>query len=173
MGATTPQLATVRPRMFEPLEPNGSEGELVELRLDGLPQTTAPLIEREPADPPPYTLDEADVIVCAGEGVGRDGIEELERAAASLGAAVGGDLNACSAGLIPWGRHIGLLGRQVAPRLYIAVETSGDYEHTTGSVKADVILVFKPSAEPVRGTADVAVAGDWRETLPRFVAAFG
>src|SRR5439155_19166902 len=37
MGATTPQLATVRPRMFEPLEPSGSEGELVRFELNGLP----------------------------------------------------------------------------------------------------------------------------------------
>jgi hypothetical protein len=98
-------------------------------------------------------------------------LAELERAAAELGAAVGGDHAACSAGIVPWSRHIGLLGRQVAPRLYIAVETSGDYEHTTGSVKADVILVFKSSPTPVTGTADVAVAGDWRETLPQTVAA--
>jgi hypothetical protein len=30
-----------------------------------------------------------------------------------------------------------------------------------------VILVLKSSDAPVRGTADVAVAGDWRESLPR------
>jgi len=35
-----------------------------------------------------------------------------------------------------------------------------------------VILVFKSSAEPVTGTADVAVAGDWRETLPAFARTF-
>jgi electron transfer flavoprotein alpha subunit len=172
MGATTPQLATVRPRMFEPLEPNGSEGELVEFRLETLSQTAMPAVERERAEPPPYLLDQADVIVSAGEGVGRDGIADLERAAAELDAPVGGDLAACSAGIVPWSRHVGLLGRQVAPRLYVAVETSGDYEHTTGSVKADVILVFKPSREPVRGTADVAIPGDWRENLRRFVEAY-
>ena len=37
--------------------------------------------------------------------------------------------------------------------------------------KADVILVLKSSDAPVRGTADVAVAGDWRETLPRVAEA--
>jgi electron transfer flavoprotein alpha/beta subunit len=169
MGATTPQLATVRPRMFEPLEPNGNEGELQRLELDGLPQATTSVLETRPAEPAPYELDEADVIICAGEGVGAAGLGELERAAAGLGAAVGGDRAACAAGVVPWARQIGLLGRQVAPRLYIAVETSGDFEHTAASVKADVILVLKSSDAPVRGTADVAVAGDWRETLPRVV----
>jgi electron transfer flavoprotein alpha subunit len=171
MGATTPQLATVRPRMFEPLKANGSEGELRRFELDGLPQAPTSLLESQPADPPPYALDEADVIVCAGEGVGSNGLGELETAAAALGAAVGGDRAACAAGIVPWARQIGLLGRQVAPRLYIAVETSGDFEHTAASVKADVILVLKSSDAPVRGPADVAVAGDWRETLPRVAEA--
>jgi electron transfer flavoprotein alpha subunit len=169
MGATTPQLATVRPRMFVPLEPNGSEGELRQFELNELQPATASLLERRPDDPAPYALDEADVIVCAGEGVGVDGAGELQRAAAVLGAAVGGDRAACAAGIIPWNRQIGLLGRQVAPRLYIAVETSGDFEHSAASVKTDVILVLKSSDTPVQGTADVAVAGDWRETLPRVV----
>jgi len=171
MGATTPQLATVRPRMFEPLKANGNEGELRRFELDGLPQAPTSLLESQPTDPAPYALDEADVIVCAGEAVGSNGFGELESAAAALGAAVGGDTAACAAGVVPWTRQIGLLGRQVAPRLYIAVETSGDFEHTAASVKADVILVLKSSDAPVRGPADVAVAGDWRETLPQLVEA--
>ena len=169
MGATTPQLATVRPRMFVPLEPNGSEGEVRQFHLDGLRPATTSLLESRPEDPAPYALDEAGVIVCAGEAVGAEGIAEVEQAAAALGAAVGGDRAACAAGIVPWTRQVGLLGRQVAPRLYIAVETSGDFEHAAASVKADVILVLKSSDAPVQGTADVAVAGDWRVTLPRVV----
>jgi electron transfer flavoprotein alpha subunit len=59
----------------------------------------------------------------------------------------------------------------VAPRLYLAVETEGDFEHAVASVKASVIVVFKQSETPVEGTADVAVAGDWRATFPPFAAA--
>src|SRR5207247_11423624 len=54
MGATTPQLATVRPRMFEPLEPNGSEGELRQFQLDGLPLASTSLVESRPEDPAPH-----------------------------------------------------------------------------------------------------------------------
>jgi electron transfer flavoprotein alpha subunit len=39
-------------------------------------------------------------------------------------------------------------------------------------VKAAVIVVFKSSTAPVTGTADVAVAGDWHETLPAFAQAY-
>jgi electron transfer flavoprotein alpha subunit len=89
-----------------------------------------------------------------------------------LGAALGGDRGACDAGLLPRSRQLGLLGRAVAPRLYVAVETEDDFDHAAASVKAGVILVFKSSSAPVTGTADVAIAGDWRETLPAFVRAY-
>ena len=109
-------------------------------------------------------------MLAVGAGAGDlSAVEELGRVAAELGAAIGGDRRACEAGLLPRSRQLGLLGRSVAPRLYVAVETEGDFEHAAASVKAAVIVVFKRSAAPVTGTADVAVAGDWHETIPPFV----
>jgi electron transfer flavoprotein alpha subunit len=172
MGATTPQLATVRPRMFGPLEPDdAADGEVRAFALDQLAPSRTRLIEHDTGEQA-FDLDEAKTVIAIGAGVGRGGLEEVRRAAAGLGAALGGDRGACEAGLVPPSRQLGLLGRAVAPRLYIAVETAADFEHASASVKASVILVFKSSATPVTGTADVAVAGDWRTTLPRFAEAF-
>jgi electron transfer flavoprotein alpha subunit len=172
MGSTTPQLATVRPRMFEPLEPrDGAEAELRNFLLETLPQPRARVV-RGDGDARAYELDEAEAVVAAGAGVGDEsGIRELQRLATELGAALGGDRRACEAGLVPPSRQIGLLGRSVAPRLYLAVETEGDFEHVTGSVKAGVVAVLKTSEAPVTGTADVALVGDWRQTLPPLVEA--
>ena len=112
-------------------------------------------------------------MIAVGGGVGDSAaVEEIGRLAGELGAAVGGDRGACDLGLVPRSRQLGQLGRSVAPRLYVAVETEGDYEHAAASVKAGVIVVFKSSNAPVTGTADIAVAGDWRETLPSFVRAY-
>jgi electron transfer flavoprotein alpha subunit len=170
MGATTPQLATVRPRMFEPLEPRNSlnGGELRRFELDGLPPPRARLLEHD-AGERAFDLDEADTVVAVGAGVD---VEQIAPVAGELDAAIGGDRAAAEAGLVPRSRQLGLLGRAVAPRLYVAVETSGDFEHAVASVKADVIVVFKSSSEPVTGTADLAVAGDWHETLPAFARAY-
>jgi electron transfer flavoprotein alpha subunit len=168
MGATTPQLATVRPRMFEPLEPReGAEAEVRSFVLEELEAPRSRLLSRQ--DERAFELDEAGVVVAAGAGVA-DGVEELSGLASELGGVLGGDRGACEAGLVPVTRQLGLLGRAVAPRLYVAVETEGDFEHATASVKAAVIVVFKSSPEPVTGTADVAIAGDWRDTFPRFAA---
>ena len=167
MGATTPQLATVRPRMFDPLEPrDDAETEVRAIPLDEVRASRTRLVEHD-TDERAFELDEAEAVLAVGSGVGdAAAIEELRSLAARLGCAIGGDRHACDAGLIPRARQLGLLGRSVAPRLYLAVETEGDFEHLVASVKASVIVVLKGSPGAVTGTADVAVVGDWRKTLP-------
>src|SRR5919198_3218449 len=94
MGATTPQLATVRPRMFEPLEPaDATEGEIRSLTLDRLREARSRLVGDGTSEGTrAYELDEADVVVGIGAAVGgAEAVPEIERLAAPLGAAVGGD----------------------------------------------------------------------------------
>jgi electron transfer flavoprotein alpha/beta subunit len=168
MGATTPQLATVRPRVFQPLEPRDStEAEVRPFALEGLVKPGSRLIERDESERG-FELDEADAVLAAGAAVGESGIEALRGQAADLGAALGGDLGACEAGLVPRSRQLGLLGRAVAPRLYVAVETEPGYEHAAASVKASVLVAAR--REPGDDAADVVLTGDWHETLPPFVA---
>src|SRR5439155_12171336 len=65
MGRTTPQLATVRARMFEPLEPRDVDATVDRIELGKLPAgTDAQLVDRKEA--PARELDEAEVIVCLG-----------------------------------------------------------------------------------------------------------
>ena len=42
MGRTTPQLATVRPRMFEPLQPRDVQAEVQQIDLGALPTSSSP-----------------------------------------------------------------------------------------------------------------------------------
>ena len=109
-------------------------------------------------------------MIGVGSAVGADGLRRVEQLAEQLGAAVGGDHDACRSGLLPWSRQIGLLGRQIAPRLYLAVAADGGYEHLTGSVKAQVIAAIDfERASPLLRAADVGLAGDWSELLPELV----
>src|SRR5206468_1568187 len=118
MGATTPQLATVRPRMFEPLEPrDGAEAPVRRLTLGPLPEPRTSLLERGDNERA-FELDEASVVLAIGDLSDNGAIEKIRPLAAALGAAIGGDRKACEAGLLPRSRQLGLLGRAVAPRLY-------------------------------------------------------
>jgi electron transfer flavoprotein alpha/beta subunit len=163
MGSTTPQLATVRPRMFEPLEPRDVEPTIERFDPGGWPEPRLRRTDHEQASA--RDLDEADVIVCLGAEV-----EELPELPA--GVALGGTREACEAGLLPRSRQIGLLGRQVAPNLLVAVGVRGDAEELTGFVKANVVAAIAADrSAPMLAAADVAVVGDWREVLPSLLEA--
>jgi electron transfer flavoprotein alpha subunit len=156
MGSTTPQLATVRPRMYEPLEPRkDAEAETKKLKLGNLPVPRLKLAERRGSDGG-AALDEADIVVCAGPDVD---VAELERAVAREGLAVGGSQRSA----VPRRRKIGLLSRPVAPRLFVAVGVEDEPEHWAGCVKARVIVNVDDSEPP---ETDVSVSGDWLEVLP-------
>ncbi len=161
MGSTTPQLATVRPRMYEPLDPRDDAApEVRRVRLGNPSASRLRLVERR-AGENARALDEADVVLCAGPGVD---LRALEKIAAPHAAAVGGSRDSAA----PRSRKLGLLGRPVAPRLYVAVGVTDDPEHWAGSVKAGVIVSL---GESVPEAADVALAGGWRETLPKLLDA--
>jgi electron transfer flavoprotein alpha subunit len=175
MGSTTPQLATVRPGMFATVEPReDAKAETVRLEAGHLPEPRTRLVERrhEP-DTAGYELDGAPVVLTVGKGVGGpDALPEIEGYARRLHAAVGGSRAVCDAGWLPKNRQVGLTGRAVAPRLYLAVGVRGAFEHLVGSVKAGVILALnKNERAPIFKAADVGVVGDWRETLPPLVGA--
>jgi electron transfer flavoprotein alpha subunit len=156
MGSTTPQLATVRPRMYQPLEPRDDGlAEVREIALGQLPVSRLQLVERRSSDDG-AALDEAGVVVCAGPGVD---VLELERIAAREGVAVGGSQRSALARR----RKIGLLGRPVAPRLFIAIEVEDEPEHWAGSVKARVVVSIGEAAPEA---ADVSIGGEWNDLLP-------
>jgi electron transfer flavoprotein alpha subunit len=171
MGRTTPQLATVRPRMFEPLEPRTPDADVRRIELSGLPEGPTRLLERRDADPPPWRLDEADIVLGVGASVE---VSVLEAAAGRAGAAIGGDRGAARTGVVPPGVEIGIRGRAVAPRVYVAVEADPSFEHLTGTVKAGVIAAIAADASSqLLDAADVGLVGDWRELAPALLEALG
>jgi electron transfer flavoprotein alpha subunit len=173
MGATTPQLATVRPGMFAPVEPReGAEAEAERLEVELASRLRLIQSEHRP-DTAAYELDAATVCICIGKGVGGpEALPEIEAQAARLGAAVGGSRDVTDAGWLPKNRQIGLTGRAVAPRLLIEVGVRGAFEHMSGSVRAGVIVALNANERaPIFERADVGVVGDWHETLPPLVDA--
>jgi electron transfer flavoprotein alpha subunit len=170
MGSTNPQLASVRARMFEPLEAReGAAGDAEQFPLDGLPELRVRITERPGRlDTTGHTLDAANVVVCAGaQAGGPDAVAGIEALALEEGAAVGATHEVCALGWMPWSREIGLYGRAVAPRLLIAVGVPGEFWEVTGWVKAGVVAAVTPGTESaVRESADVVLTGSWRDALP-------
>ena len=169
MGATTPQLATVRARMFQPLEPRDGNAEVEEVDVSPRGAHMLRLVERD--EEPARDLDEADVVVCLGDELPPEDIQRARRLAEQAGAGVGATRRVCDRGDLPRNRQIGLYGRPVAPRLLVTVGVSGDFEELTGFVKSDVIAAVNHGDAKMLGAADVGVVIHWENAIPALVGA--
>jgi electron transfer flavoprotein alpha subunit len=154
MGATTPQLATVRPRMFAALDARDATAETERFDLGVIPDARLRLVDRRPA--PAHDLDEHDVVVLLGPDA-PDGY-------APTNVAVGGTREVCANGQLPANRHIGLYGRPAAPRVLVAVGVPGDFEHLSGIVKAGVVVAIR-CGTGMEERADVLYDGEPNEVI--------
>jgi electron transfer flavoprotein alpha subunit len=74
------------------------------------------------------------VVVAAGKGIGREENLALIRRLAAIfpKGAVGASRLVCDAGWLPYPHQVGVTGKTVAPKLYLACGISGTIQHVTG-----------------------------------------
>jgi electron transfer flavoprotein alpha subunit len=115
-------------------------------------------------------LAHAEVVVAAGIGVGPEGYEVLRTLTNLLQAELGATRKVTDNGWLPRSRQIGITGRSIAPRLYIAIGASGKFDHTIGVERAGALLAVNIDPDAlIFGQADVGIVGDWHEVVPRLV----
>jgi electron transfer flavoprotein alpha subunit len=113
------------------------------------------------------TLARAEVVIGVGTGVSPDEYGRLSPLAALLGAELGATRKVTDKGWAPRSRQVGITGRSIAPRLYVALGLSGKFNHMVGVRAAGTILAVNPDREaPVFGHCDIGVVGDWHEVVP-------
>jgi len=119
------------------------------------------------ADPAKISLDEADVIVSGGKGVGsKKNFMILEEIAKHLGGVVAGSLGAIDEGWLSRKRLVGQTGTTVTPKLYIACGISGSIYHVLGMRDSEfVIAINKDPNAPIFKVADMSIIGDVAEVL--------
>src|SRR5437763_14657725 len=86
------------------------------------------------------SIEDADVIVAGGRGLGGpDNVALVEELAKALGGAVAATRAVVDAGWHPYSTHVGQTRKTVAPRLYIAVRISGATQPKVGMQGSKVI----------------------------------
>ena len=167
---TDPQVATLRAKAFEPLQPDASRsGEVKTLSL-GVTASVARTIARNVVESEGVRLEDAAVVVSGGRGMGgAEAFDELRMLARVLGAAVGSSRAAVDAGWVPVASQVGLTGKVVTPELYIAFGISGASQHLAGITGArNVVAVNKDKDAEIFKVARYGAVADWKAFLPAF-----
>ena len=113
------------------------------------------------------TLARAEVVIGVGAGVDPDEYELLSPLAAILGAELAATRKVTDKGWAPRARQVGITGRSIAPRLYVAIGLSGKFNHMVGVRSAGTILAVNPDrTAPVFEHCDIGLVADWHEAVP-------
>ena len=160
------QMATVRPGVLAPSASVERATEAsVRVRQVATRGRVRLLTERQNDDL--ETLARAETVIGVGTGVHPDEYELLSPLASLLGAELAATRKVTDKGWAPRARQVGVTGRSIAPRLYVAVGLSGKFNHMVGVRSAGTILAVNADrGAPVFATCDVGVIGDWHEVVP-------
>ena len=164
-----PRLALVRSGTFDPAE-NGAGADVEEIgaELEDFSLATT-MVEQAHETTEGPSIEDADVIVAGGRGLGRpEGFGLVEELAKALGGAVGATRAVVDAGWYPYAAQVGQTGKTVSPKLYIACGISGAIQHKVGMQSAGTIVAINKDANaPIFEYADLGVVGDLHAIVPK------
>jgi electron transfer flavoprotein alpha subunit len=168
-----PEMATVRPMSF-PQAPKqaGRQGKIIHVAVDPSKWSIrTKFVQFTPEEKDSIDISAAEKIVTGGRGLGKpDGFKLIEQFAKSIGAAVGASRPTVDAGWIPYKHQVGLTGRTVRPKLYIACGVSGQIQHLAGMSSSEVIVAINKDTEaPMMKLATLSVEGDLYELIPLII----
>jgi electron transfer flavoprotein alpha subunit len=162
-----PQMATVRPKAKKPLIKDDSrEGKIT---IHSVDNNFSPrvrrigFIKREEE----ISLMDAEVIVSGGKGLkDSKNFQLLFDISRLLNGAVGASRSVVDMGWIQYSHQVGLSGKTVSPKVYIACGISGAVQHLAGMVNSEnIIAINKDPDAPIFQVADLGIVEDALEIL--------
>ncbi len=166
---STPRLALFRSGTFDAAETGGSaEVRDTAVELEDF-STLAELVSHDQEESEGPSIEDAEVIVAGGRGLGEpEKFALVEELAKALGGAVGATRAVVDAGWYPYSTQVGQTGKTVSPKLYIAVGISGAIQHKVGMQGSNVIVAInKDPHAPIFEFSDLGVVGDLHDIVPK------
>ncbi|MDX9840208.1 MAG: electron transfer flavoprotein subunit alpha [Desulfobulbus sp.] len=170
---TRPQMATVRPKVMAPAEPDPArKGEVIHLEMaPAVLQSRIEVLDSVINEADKVNIQEVETLVAGGRGLdSAKGFALLRELAAELGGAVAASRAAVDSGWILYPHQVGQTGKTVSPKLYVACGISGAVQHMVGMQSAEIIVAINRDASaPIFNIATYGVVGDLYEVVPQLI----
>lgn len=165
-----PQLVTVREGSFE-ISARATPGPVERLAARPAGEETGykRLVEYLESEAGAVDITKSQVLVAVGRGIKeKKNLAIIEALAAALGADVCGSRVAIDAGWLPLERQVGITGKVVKPKVYVAIGISGAFQHLAGMSGAKTIIAInKDRSAPIFTVADFAIVDDLFKVVPK------
>jgi len=171
-----PQMATVRAKVMKALSPEvGRAGRVVEESISlKEADIRTKVLEIVKETTRKVRMDEADIIVAGGKGLGSaEGFQLVHELAETLNGAVGASRDVVEAGWIEHAHQVGQTGVTVTPKIYIAIGISGAIQHIVGMKNSGLIIAINKDPEaPIFASCHYGIVGDAFEIVPMLIEQF-
>jgi len=162
-------LATIRPGTFSPKVPGDKKGGII---VEPSPlKETADIKKFLKYIEAPVTgedITQAEIIIAVGQGIGGpEHIPMIEEVAKNLGGVIACSRPVVDRNWLPKERQVGISGKTVKPKVYIAVGISGAFQHVTAMQGSETIIAInKDPRAPIFGIADYGIVDDFQNVMP-------
>jgi electron transfer flavoprotein alpha subunit len=166
------RIVLVRPKSFAAESAGGSAASVEDLDVPEVGATgAAKVTARHVEEATGPKLEEAEIVVSGGRGLGEAGkYEMIEQLAKLLKAAPGASRAIVDAGWVPYSYQVGQTGKVVKPTVYIAAGISGATQHMVGMKGSKYIIAINKDKEaPIFSIADLGIVGDVHKVLPKLI----
>jgi len=162
-------IATIRPGVFPPKMPGEKKGGIV---VESSPLQGAVDIKKfiEYIETPITGEDitQAEILVSVGQGIGGpEHIPLFEELAKNLGGTISCSRPVVDRNWLPKERQVGISGKTVKPKVYLAIGISGAFQHVTAMQGSDTIIAInKDPRAPIFGVAHYGIVDDFQNVIP-------
>ena len=164
-------ILTVRPGAYQPCGEGTVSASAAKIDFSGVKtRTTVTGYERPPRED--VDIEKAKIVVSVGRGIEKkENLPVFEELVTSMdGAVLAGSRPVIDSGWLPKGSQVGVSGKTVKPKLYLALGISGAIQHLSGMSGSDfIVAVNKDRDAPIFKVANVGVVDDIFKVVPAIV----